>query len=94
MPVEKETEKGRAGKTSTVYKCIMVKCNLDTEVEDKDIRIKVAYNTQDNYIPLCKENVHIYIHFLVKCMYLTNTCTKIYHIPLKYINYTMQKTNT
>ena len=46
MPVEKETEKGRAGKTSTVYKCIMVKCNLDTEVEDKDIRIKVAYNTQ------------------------------------------------
>ena len=54
------TEKGSAGYTSTVYKCIMVKCNLDTEVEDKDIRIKVAYNTQDHYIPLCKENVHIY----------------------------------
>ena len=23
----------------------------------------------------------IHIHFLVKCIYLTNTCTKIYHIP-------------
>ena len=60
MPIEKETEKGRPAKTSTVYKCIMVKCNLDTEVEDKDIRIKVAYNTTDHYVPLCKENVQIY----------------------------------
>ena len=59
MPTEKETEKGRAGKTSMVYKCIMLKCDLDTEVEDKDIRIKVAYNTH-HYVPLCKENVHIY----------------------------------
>ena len=25
-----------------------------------DIRIKVAYNTQDHYVPLCKENVQIY----------------------------------
>ena len=56
MPVEKEGEKSRAAaKTSTVYKCIMVKCSLDTEVDDKDIRIKVAYNTIDHYVPLCKE---------------------------------------
>ena len=34
IPVEKETVKGRASKTSTIYKCVMVKCNLDTEVED------------------------------------------------------------
>ena len=60
MPTEKETEKGRAAKTSMVYKCIMLKCELDTEVEDKDIKIKLAYNTQDHYVPLCKEHVHIY----------------------------------
>ena len=60
MPTEKETEKGRAAKTSMVYKCIMLKCELDTEVEDKDIKIKLAYNSQDHYVSLCKENVHIY----------------------------------
>ena len=60
IPTEKETEKGRAGKSSMVYKCMMLKCDLDTEVEDKDIKIKLAYNTQDHYVPLCKENVHIY----------------------------------
>ena len=59
MPTEKETEKGWAAKTSMVYKCIMLKCELDTEVEDKDIKIKLAYNTKDHYVPLCKENVHI-----------------------------------
>ena len=60
IPTEKETEKGRAGKSSMVYKCMMLKCDLDTEVEDKDIKIKLAYNPQDHYVPLCKENVHIY----------------------------------
>ena len=60
IPTEKETEKGRAGKSSMVYKCMMLKCDLDTEVEDKDIKIKLAYNTQDHYVPLCKKNVHIY----------------------------------
>ena len=60
IPTEKETEKGRAGKSSMVYKSMMLKCDLDTEVEDKDIKIKLAYNTQDHYVPLCKENVHIY----------------------------------
>ena len=27
IPTEKETEKGRAGKSSTVYKCMMLKCD-------------------------------------------------------------------
>ena len=72
MLVEKETEKGRAAKTSTVYKCIMVECSLDTEMDDKDICIKVAYNTVDHYVPLCKDYVHIihFIHFLVKCIHI------------------------
>ena len=55
MPVEKEPEKSRAAKASTVYKCIMVKCDIDSEVEDKDICIKIAYNTVDHYVPLCKD---------------------------------------
>ena len=54
MPVEKELDKSRTAKTSTVYKCIMVKCDIDSEVDDKDIRIKIAYNTVDHYVPLCK----------------------------------------
>ena len=71
MPVEKEGEKSRSAKSSTVYKCIMVKCSLDTDVEDKDIHIKVAYNTVDHYIPLCKDNVHINTLYTFSCkMYI------------------------
>ena len=55
MPVEKEADKSRAAKASIVYKCIMVKCDIDSEVDDKDIRIKIAYNTVDHYVPLCKD---------------------------------------
>ena len=55
MPVEKDPEKSRAAKTSTVYKCIMVKCKIDSEVDDKDIRIKIAYNAVDHYVPLCRD---------------------------------------
>ena len=55
MPVEKEADKSRAAKASTVYKCIMVKCDIDSEVDDKDICIKIAYNTLDHYVPLCKD---------------------------------------
>ena len=50
MPAEKEPEKSRAAKASTVYKCIMVKCNIDSEVDDKDIHIKIAYNTMDHCV--------------------------------------------
>ena len=52
MPVEKDPEKSRAAKTSTVYKCIMVKCDIDSEVDNKDICIKIAYNSVDHYVPL------------------------------------------
>ena len=55
MAVEKEPEKYRAAKVSTVYKCIMVKCDIDSEVDKKDIHIKIAYNTVDHYVPLCKD---------------------------------------
>ena len=55
MPVEKEPEKSRTAKTSTVYKCIMVKCDIDSEVDDKDIPIKIAFFTVDHYVPLCKD---------------------------------------
>ena len=55
MPVEKEPEKSRAAKASTVYKCIMVKCDIDSEVDDKHICIKIVYNTVDHYVPLCKD---------------------------------------
>ena len=55
LPVEKEPEKCRAAKASTVYKCIMVKYNIDSEVDDKDIHIKIAYTTVDYYVPLCKD---------------------------------------
>ena len=55
MPVEKESDKFRAARTSTVYKCIIVKCDTDSEVDDKDIHIKIAYNTVDHYVPLCKD---------------------------------------
>ena len=75
IPTEKETEKGRAGKSSMVYKCMMLKCDLDTEVEDKDIKIKLAYNTQDLMSPYVRK-MSIYIHFLVKCIYVTNIWTK------------------
>ena len=56
MPVEKEPEKSRASKASTVYKCIMVKCDIDSEVDNKDIHIKIACNTMDHYVPLCKDS--------------------------------------
>ena len=55
MPVEKEPEKSRAAKTSIVYKCIMVKCDIDSEVDNKDIQIKIAYNTVVHCVPLCKD---------------------------------------
>ena len=55
IPVEKEPEKSRAAETSTVYKCIMVKCDIDSEVDGKDIHIKIAYYTVDHYVPLCKD---------------------------------------
>ena len=58
MPIgvlEKEPEKSRAAEASTVYKCIMVKCDIDSEVDDKDICIKIAYNTVDHCDPLCKD---------------------------------------
>ena len=48
MPVLQESEKARAAKMSSVYKCILVKCDLDSELEDKDIRIKIAYNMVDH----------------------------------------------
>ena len=54
MPVEKDSDKSRAAKASSVYKCIMVKCDIDSELDDKDIHIKIAYNTVDHYVPLCK----------------------------------------
>ena len=54
MPVEKDSDKSRAAKASTVYKCIMVKCDIDSELDDNDIHIKIAYNTVDHYVPLCK----------------------------------------
>ena len=54
MPVLQEAEKARAAKTSSVYKCILVKCDLDSELEDRDIKIKIACNTVDHYVPLCK----------------------------------------
>ena len=54
MPVEKDSDKSRAVKASTVYKCIMVKCDIDSELNDKDICIKIACNTVDHYVPLCK----------------------------------------
>ena len=68
MPVEKEPKKSRAAKASTVCKCIMVKCDIDSEVDNKDICIKIAYNTVDNYVPLCKDfknkskNIYSKIH--------------------------------
>ena len=55
MPAEKEPEKSRAAKASTMYKCIMVKCNIDSEVDNKDISIKIAFNIVDHYVPLCKD---------------------------------------
>ena len=55
MPVEKEADKSRAAKASTVYKCIMVKCDIDSKVDNKDIHIKIAHNTVDHYVPHCKE---------------------------------------
>ena len=68
MPVEKQPGKPRAAKTSTVYKCIMVKCDIDSEVDDQDICIKIVYNTVDHYVPLHKDfknksKIYIYIYF-------------------------------
>ena len=57
MPVLQESEKARAAKLCSVYKCILVKCDVDLELEDKDIRIKIAYNTIDHYVLLCKDFV-------------------------------------
>ena len=57
MPVLQESEKARTAKTSSIYKCILLKCDLDLELEDKDIRIKIAYNMVDHYVPLCKNFV-------------------------------------
>ena len=54
MPVE-EADKSRAAKASTVYKCIVVKSDIDSKVDDKDIRIKITYNTVDHYVPFCKD---------------------------------------
>ena len=54
MPVEKDPEKSRAAKISTMYK-LHLKCDIDSEVDDKDIRIKIVYNTVDHYVPLCKD---------------------------------------
>ena len=54
MPVDKDSDKSRAAKASIVYKCIMVKCYIDSELDNKDIHIKIAYNTVDHYVPLCK----------------------------------------
>ena len=55
MPVEKEADKSRAAKASTVYKCIMVKCDIDSKVDNKDICIKIAYSTVAHSVPLCKD---------------------------------------
>ena len=54
MLVEKDLDKSRASEASTVYKCIMVKCDIDSELNDKDIHIKIVYNIMDHYVPLCK----------------------------------------
>ena len=65
MPVEKDLDKFRAAEASTVFKCIMVKYDIDSELDDKDIHIKIVYNTVDHYVPLCKgfknksENIYI-----------------------------------
>ena len=32
----------------------MVKCDIDSELDDKDICINIAYNTVDHYVPFCK----------------------------------------
>ena len=32
----------------------MVKCDIDSELDAKDICIKIAYNTMDHCVPLCK----------------------------------------
>ena len=53
MPVLWESEKAKAASTSSFYKCILV----DSELEDKDIRIKIAYNMVDHYVLLCKDFV-------------------------------------
>ena len=52
MPAEKEPEKSTAAKATTVYKCIMVKCDIDSEVNDKDKCIKIACNTVDHHVSL------------------------------------------
>ena len=46
MPVEKEADKSRAAKASTVYKCIMVKCDIDSELDNKDIYTSRLHITQ------------------------------------------------
>ena len=56
-PVLQESDKARAAKTSSVYKCILIKCDVDSQLDDKDIRIKIAYFTVDHYVPLCKDIV-------------------------------------
>ena len=55
MPVEKKADKSRVAKASTMCKCIMVKCEIDSKVDDKDICTKIAYNTVDHYVPLCND---------------------------------------
>ena len=70
--MEKEPEKGRSAKTSVVYKCIMMKCDIDSDVDNKDIPIKIAYNTVDLYVSLWKDikkisPKEIYIPKLPKC---------------------------
>ena len=57
MPVLQESEKAWVAKTLSVYKYILVKCDIDSEVNNKDIRIKIAYNTVDYYVSLCKDIV-------------------------------------
>ena len=52
MPVEKDSDKSRASKASTVYKWIMVKCDIDSELDNKDIHMKIACNTVGHCVHL------------------------------------------
>ena len=54
MPVAKDLDKSGVAKASTVYKCIMVKCDIDFELGDKNIHIKIVHKTVDHYVPHCK----------------------------------------
>ena len=77
MPVEKDSDKSRAANGSTVYQCIMGKCDIDSELDDKDICIKIVYNTVDHYVPLCKGFKNKMSPKYTYCKIYTNTTSSL-----------------